>query len=298
MGKITLITSTLGRHEPLTRLLRSLEQQTFKNFEIIIVDQNPTGFLDSTLSPFHSTLDLKHLTSGRGVSQGRNVGLRHATGEIIGFPDDDCWFGRNTLADVVARASEHTEYALLLGRTTDSTGRNSIVPALPADCDIDRVNIIDAANTNAVFVRRQAAEAIGFFDERLGPGASTPFQAAEDRDYVARALALNLKCRFIKGLTVFHDQPDTLGGDQYLARVRKYARGDGAYYRKHRYGVGRIMLMSARAIGGIPLRLLRRQQPDIRFKLTYCHALLHGYISWNEPTSFAKALPKLGKTGL
>ena len=50
VGKITLITSTLGRHEPLTRLLRSLEQQTFKNFEIIIVDQNPTGFLDNTLS--------------------------------------------------------------------------------------------------------------------------------------------------------------------------------------------------------------------------------------------------------
>lgn len=281
--KFSLITSTLGRREPLTRLLRSLEQQTYRNFEIIVIDQNPVGFLDATLAPFASTLDLKHLHSPKGLSRGRNAALPQASGDMIGFPDDDCWYRRETLAELAELASQYPDYGMLLGRTTDAYGKNSIVRSLDADCDIDRLNVIDAANSNTIFVRHEAATAIGPFDERLGVGAPTPFQGAEDRDYVARALALGLTCRFVERLTIFHDQIETTDGN-HLARIRKYAFGDGAYYRKHEYGFSRILMMSAKAIGGIPLRILRRQPPEVRFKITYCRALIDGFRAWNAET--------------
>lgn len=276
---ISLITSTLGRRDDLGRLLSSLEAQTFRDFEVIVVDQNPQGYLDDLLAPYTNTLKLVHLHSPRGVSRGRNAGLEAATGEIIGFPDDDCWHRPETLAQVHELFARYPDYAMILGRTVDEDGQNTVVPSLPADCDIDRANVIDAANTNIVFMRRAVKTTIGGFDERFGPGSASMFQGAEDRDYVARVLAAGLKVRFMRDLTVFHPQVDS-GGVGHLARVRKYSLGDGAYYRKHHYGLRRVALMAAKALGGIPLRLVRGQAPDLMFKLTYCVSLISGYFHW------------------
>lgn len=281
MTKISLITSTLGRQKPIIRLLQSLERQSYRNFEIIVVDQNAPGFLDDTLAPYAGTLDLKRIHSPKGLSRGRNAALPQVSGDIIAFPDDDCWYRPETLSEIAALMAQHPDHGMLLGRTTDENGRNSIVPSLAASCDIDRLNVIDAANSNSIFVRRDAAQAIGPFDERLGVGAATVFQGAEDRDYIARALALGVSCRFIAELTVFHDQVDTANGD-HLARIRKYALGDGAYYRKHNYGIERILYMTTKAMGGIPLRLLRGQPAEVRHKLAYCRALFGGFMTWDR----------------
>lgn len=276
---ISLITSTLGRRDVLRRLLASLEQQSFRDFEIIVVDQNPEGYLDDVLAAHADSLRLVHVRSAKGVSRGRNAGLAVARGDIIGFPDDDCWHRPEGLADVVALFEQYPAHGMILGRTVDASGRNSVVPSLPGDCDIDRSNVIAAANTNAIFVRRESAATIGRFDEQLGPGSTSIFQGAEDRDYVARALAAGIKVRFIRALTIFHDQVDT-SGVNHLARIRKYSLGDGAFYRKHHYGPARIALMTARTLGGIPLRLLRGEAPELMFKLTYCSYLISGYLHW------------------
>lgn len=100
---------------------------------------------------------------------------------------------------------------------------------------------------------------------------------------MARALALEVPCRFFKDLIIFHDQIQT-DESSHLECIRKYAVGDGAYYRKHGYGLSRILFMSGKALGGIPIRLLRGQSPLIRSKLTYCRALFEGFTKWTGTT--------------
>ncbi|NHO31226.1 glycosyltransferase family 2 protein [Acetobacter fallax] len=277
----SLITSTLGRQDILGRLLASLEKQSFRDFEIIVVDQNPEGYLDDVIARYTGSLRLTHLRSPKGLSVGRNAGLKVATGDIIAFPDDDCWYGPETLAEVTELFRNYSGYDMLVGRTTDAEGRNSIVPSLPRDCDIDRINVIDAANSNTIFMRRVAEAGTGLFDERLGTGGTSIFQSAEDRDYIARALEGGFRVRFVRDLVIFHEQIVT-DDARHLARVRKYSLGDGAYYRKHGYGIGRIFLMIAKALGGIPFRLLRRQSPELKAKFTYSIFLLSGYLRWND----------------
>lgn len=277
---ISLITSTLGRRDVLDRLLTSLEQQSYRDFEIIVVDQNAEGFLNEVLAAHSGKLNIKYIRSPKGVSRGRNAGLKVATGDIIGFPDDDCWHRADGLADVVSLFERYPDHGMILGRTVDAEGRNSVVSSLDADCDINRTNVIAAANTNTIFVRRSAADVIGLFDENLGPGSASMFQGAEDRDYVARALAAGIQVRFAHALTIFHEQVDTSSEANHLARIRKYSLGDGAFYRKHHYGMIRIALMTAKTIGGIPLRLLRGQAPELMFKFTYCMSLISGYLHW------------------
>ena len=276
---ISLIASTLGRQDMLRRLLTSLEAQRLSDFEIIVVDQNPDGYLDDILADHRHTLRLTHLRSPKGLSLGRNIGLAAATGDIIAFPDDDCWYRPELLAEVQALFAAYPQHGMLLGRTVDPDGRNSIVPSLPRDCDVNRSNVIGAANSNTIFVRRQTAAVIGLFDEKLGVGSTSMFQGAEDRDYIARALAADITVRFVHDLTVFHEQIDA-GQSSHLARIRKYSLGDGAFYRKHDYGLRRIAILALRAIGGIPLRLLRGEAPQLAFKLTYCYYLISGYLHW------------------
>jgi len=50
--KFSLILATVGRSEELTRFLRHLDQQTYRNFELIIVDQNSNGILDSLIRQY------------------------------------------------------------------------------------------------------------------------------------------------------------------------------------------------------------------------------------------------------
>ncbi len=121
---ISLVVCTLGRKEPLRRLLNSLAGQTYRPFEIIVVDQNAHDYLDAVLDDFPS-LPIIRVRSEKGLSRGRNAGLGRTCGTIIGFPDDDCWYDANVLQSVAKFFAARPETDLLSGRTLDAQGRQS-----------------------------------------------------------------------------------------------------------------------------------------------------------------------------
>ncbi|WP_203424991.1 glycosyltransferase family A protein [Sinorhizobium sp. BG8] len=280
--EISLVVSTLGRREKLDRLLTSLRAQTMRNFEIIVVDQNDPGYLDAVMLRHQGDQRLRHVRSPKGVSLGRNVGAETATAPIVGFPDDDCWYDTDVLRKVMARFAASPQTAVVIGRTVDESGRNSIIPALPEDCTVTKEEVPLVGNANAVFVRRDVFQRIGQFDLRLGPGAATSFQSAEDMDLVARLVASDFRSDYFTDLIIRHEQVETGNNRAYLERVRKYSLGTGAFYRKNGYGFATVALLVLKAIGGIPLRLLRRQPLEIRPKLTYALSLASGYFLWRE----------------
>ena len=50
----SLIVCTLGRQDPLRRLLESLVRQRFRDFEVVVVDQNEPGVLDGLIDGFRA----------------------------------------------------------------------------------------------------------------------------------------------------------------------------------------------------------------------------------------------------
>ena len=91
MPRFSLIVATKNRTDDLLTLLGSLRSQLMQSFEILIVDQNPDDRLIPVLSQF-ADLPIRHLHSKPGLSRARNVALPLCTGDIIAFPDDDCWY--------------------------------------------------------------------------------------------------------------------------------------------------------------------------------------------------------------
>jgi len=89
---ISVIICTYNRANLLKRALNSLARQSFKEFEIIIVDD---GSEDNTCEICNSFKDqmssLKYIyKKNTGLSNARNIGIKSSTGDYILFTDDDC----------------------------------------------------------------------------------------------------------------------------------------------------------------------------------------------------------------
>lgn len=88
MPRFSLIIPTYNRAALLRRTLASVFNQTFRDFETIVVDD---GSVDETLELLESCGD--HVTAlrqaNRGPGSARNLGLNHAQGEYVVFLDSD-----------------------------------------------------------------------------------------------------------------------------------------------------------------------------------------------------------------
>ena len=83
--KFSLVLATVDRTDEVERFLISLEKQTHKDFELIVVDQNPEGTFAPLLEPHKVNFPIVHLArpDDRGVSKSRNAGIQRATGEVL-----------------------------------------------------------------------------------------------------------------------------------------------------------------------------------------------------------------------
>jgi glycosyltransferase involved in cell wall biosynthesis len=256
--RVTLVVCTVGRTSTLTRLFESLAGQQYRDFDVVLVDQNPPGTLETTVDAYSGRIQIHHLRSERGLSRARNVGLAAAAGALVGFPDDDCWYDPTTLTDVVRRFADPS-IDIATGRTTDASGRTSVSPTLDAESAINRRNFLLCGNSNAIFARRAAFEVIGPFDVRLGVGASTIFQSGEEADILLRATDAGLTARFFPDLVTHHDQVDAVITSAQIDRAERYGAGFGALLRKNRFSVGYV---SARLIRTLTRAALAFAQGD------------------------------------
>jgi glycosyltransferase involved in cell wall biosynthesis len=99
----TVVVPTYERHASLTALIERLAQQSWRDFEVVVVDQSaepwPDRDRDFGLDLFYVHTDL------RGAVFARNRGAGLARGEVIAFIDDDCQPSPDWLAGAHAEFS-------------------------------------------------------------------------------------------------------------------------------------------------------------------------------------------------
>ena len=92
---VIIPTYNYGRH--LGKALGSLGEQTYRNLEIIVVDDGSTDDTRSVVARFGPGIVYLY-QENRGVSAARNAGLRRAAGEFIAFLDADDYLLADSLA--------------------------------------------------------------------------------------------------------------------------------------------------------------------------------------------------------
>ena len=94
---ISLIIPTKNSQKMIVQCLNSVISQTYKNFEVIIVDGHSTDNTLELVSQFHVNIFFEE---GRTRASACNVGISKAKGEIVAFTDDDCVLPENWLEKI------------------------------------------------------------------------------------------------------------------------------------------------------------------------------------------------------
>lgn len=271
---ISLIVSTLNRVSELDRLLGSLRAQTYEDFEVIVVDQNPDDRLLPVLRK-HEGLAIRHLRSGKGLSRARNAGLSLAKGDIIAFPDDDCWYPEQLLAEVTAWFTPHPEFGIF-NVVTRSAENQLVGPKWPATARNCTRADVWCAISSAIFMRRSVCDAVGGFNEAIGIGAASKYQSGEETDYVLRALEHGFQMWYEPSLTVHH--PPLHSSDRLRRNSYPFALGAGYVLRVHDFPVYLVAGQVMRSFGGATVSLFTGDLARAHAYLLRGAGQLRGYI--------------------
>jgi len=227
-----LIIATIGRTDELGRLFVSLTRQEFSDYEVILVDQNDDDRIGDVIEEFADLLPLMRISSPKGASRARNTGLPKASGEIIAFPDDDCWYSPGLLKDIDEWFRENLSYSILAVGALDEAGIPSGNRWLQDCCDLHPINIFRTTFCSSLFLRRETLRNASF-DEGIGPGSRTKFGCGDETDLVLKILNSGYRGRFDRSWHIGHPRRDMLSDGVSNGRAIAYGSGMGHVLRKH-----------------------------------------------------------------
>lgn len=230
---VSLVLATIQRTDDVGRLVASLIDQTSRAFELIVVDQNA----DDRLAPYlrlarEAGLDVRHERMQMpGLSAARNRGIERAKHSILAFPDDDCWYERDVIENVIATFGQHPVSGVV-ARWVEQAGGNFNTPYF-LELAAWRAFRGGYASSITLFVQKSLMESVGGFDERFGVGKW--YGAAEETDFILNALSSGARIAYQPQVRVHHRYAASSSAPVALRcrNARRRSRGTGALYAKH-----------------------------------------------------------------
>jgi glycosyltransferase involved in cell wall biosynthesis len=230
--KVSLILTSFDREPDLLRFVDSINNQhefLFSLVEIVFIDQGNNLDLIKKLD---NRICLKYIKTSRvSLSKARNTGLLEAEGEIIGFPDDDCYYGSDFLNNLIELFDEKGD-VICVNVYDPITERVLGGRPLGKKITINYSNILNLPISVGIFLRHEILIANKlFFDEKFGAG--TNWGSGEESDILLSIFKLNsYSLKYNGHISVFHPVIDYKKED--IEKVEKYAKGMGALLAKHR----------------------------------------------------------------
>lgn len=227
--KVSLVLATLGRDWELLVLLKSLMNQTYKDFEVIIIDQNKDGKIDAIVEPVLSSLDVKHVkVDFTGNARARDYGIGLAQGRIVAFPDDDCAYDKDVLKKVVTEFKRRPNLSILVAGSYEfSSSRFSIGVNSNNAQYFSRFKMMGVEFTH-FFDRKKIDSKLFHLDHDFGIGSK--YSGGEGFELLYRLLRAGSIAFYNPEIRIYHPDKDhyKLG----TGRMLMYSTGIGAYIRK------------------------------------------------------------------
>lgn len=156
---ISVIVPIYNREKYLRTCLDSIVNQSYKNLEIILVDDGSTD--DSvTICEEYATDDLRIKIirqENQGVAAARNAGLRQAAGQYVGFVDSDDWLDKRAY-EILVKNLESTQADVSVGSyVREYRGRSD---ELSAGEELNTIKCYDSPKD----ILEQLTDAAGFFN--------------------------------------------------------------------------------------------------------------------------------------
>jgi len=270
MIRFSLVVATCGRTTEVATLLASVLGQRRDDIEVILVDQNADDRLLPAIEEVQGRLTIRHLrTTDRNVSAARNLGLDAAQGEIVAFPDDDCWYPDNLLDGVDQWFRISPQYSVLAVGAVDDEGIPSGNRWIQNACDITPWNSLRTTFCSSLFLSAVEESRRVRFDPRIARG--------EETDFILRLLDTGLRGRFDRSLCIRHPRRDMMSGTVSRERAVSYGAGMGRLVRRHSLTVLWAALVVYDLVrAGIVI--LRGRPGDAVFCFAHATGLFKGFV--------------------
>ena len=274
MADVSVVVVTYDALPWIERCLESV-----RGNEVIVVDHGSTdGTLDLVRERFPAVRVIEQ--ENRGMGGGNNAGMRVADGRYFFLLNSDAWVDGDALERLVEFADRHPDAAVVGPRLRNPDGslqpsvrgfptvwrlateylfirklapRSRLLnPLYAGGFDHDEAREVEWVAGAALLVRREAADAVGLFDEAF-------FMFSEEADWMFRFHRAGWTVWFYPGAEVVHVGGASHGGRLYVENLRGHLR----FLAKHR-GAGeaerarRLLLWSLR-LRGLVFRGERRR---------------------------------------
>ncbi len=215
MNKISIIIPTFNRRDYITIALDSVLKQTYKDYEIIIIDDGSSDDTKEVLKPYQDNIRYFY-QDNKGIPTTRNRGIREARGDYIAFLDSDDFWLPEKLERQIECFSNNSRYGMVATRcssiTPDGRLRKKNRPGKSGWVLIDlfKANFI---RTSSAMIKKECFDKIGMFDESL--------PECEEYDLWLR-IARKYPVGFInEPLAVYTDNPKGVSTDSLAGRLQR-----------------------------------------------------------------------------
>ncbi|MBU0598628.1 glycosyltransferase family 2 protein [Patescibacteria group bacterium] len=246
--KITTIIPIYNGLKYLKICLDSLNQQTYKNFEIVLVDNASTDGSPDMIKKSYPGVKIIYNKKNLGFARANNKGIKYAlenNSDYIVITCQDDRFEPNFLEQGI-KVLEQKGVGMCTPKVIyDETNRiwwagGKLLPLKEllkstsikisehtgkGDEDVGQYNsprLVDILTGNALFVKREVIEKVGYFDEKY-------FLYGDDIDYSIRARKAGYSLIYFPDTTVYHMTPlvrrDKRTLKQLILKFKRYLTG-------------------------------------------------------------------------
>jgi glycosyltransferase involved in cell wall biosynthesis len=109
---VTVVIPTFNRRDVVDRALDSVQNQTRRADEVIVVDDGSTDGTSNWIAKDRPEVRLITLPQNEGAAHARNVAMRAATGDVFAFLDSDDWWDPRYLECTIAALEANQDAAI------------------------------------------------------------------------------------------------------------------------------------------------------------------------------------------
>ena len=199
MPTVSVVIPTHNRPQLLARALASVVSQTFRDFEIVVVQNDGNRDSETVVRGFQGQgVPIRYMYEPKpDPTRARNIGIQASTGKYLAFLDDDDEWLPKKLETQVAALGLSPGIGLVACRAHRVNGQGDVIDEKPEPgkaCTFKSLVTDDCANLivslSAVMIRRECFDRLGFFDVN--------YLVANDMEFYLR-LAKQYRIMIIEG---------------------------------------------------------------------------------------------------
>jgi glycosyltransferase involved in cell wall biosynthesis len=225
----SIITPVYNREDTISKAITSVLEQTFVDFEMLIIDDGSTdATLEVVQSFFDNRIKILKTPKNGGAAAARNIGIQAANGNYISFLDSDDFYQPDFLQesfDILEKSSCKIGFMWtgLLWNEKDNIKKEFWKPKFNTSSYITFLNSLHIGTNSGITIKRKVFEICGYFDENL--------KAAEDTDFflrITQQFDYTFSSKYL--ITINRDGKDRLSKD-----FKKNAEAYMVIFPKHRH---------------------------------------------------------------